>query len=257
MKTIFWVIILLILAGVLALGLKKTTEAFEPNIEIVVSRYNEDLEWLKSKKFRYPTTIYNKGTNDNFYKPKGCKVVKLPNVGVCVHTYLHHIIENYDNLSEITMFLPGSCMDSHKQNKTLTTLSKTMATKNTVFIVNKHENNILDDISISNFQLDDWKSTNVQNQELNTESSLKKCKIRPFGKWYNQNFPNITVNSINYHGIFSISKAHIQNRSKDSYKELIKFVQTHKNEECAHYFERAFLAVFHPIPDEFLYNLST
>jgi aromatic ring-opening dioxygenase LigB subunit len=148
-------------------------------------------------------------------------------------------------------------MDSHKQNKTLTTLSKTMATKNTVFIVNKHENNILDDISISNFQLDDWKSTNVQNQELNTESSLKKCKIRPFGKWYNQNFPNITVNSINYHGIFSISKAHIQNRSKDSYKELIKFVQTHKNEECAHYFERAFLAVFHPIPDEFLYNLST
>lgn len=80
MNLIFWVIILLILAGVIAVSLQKTLEAFEPNIEIVVSRYNEDLQWLKNKKFGYPTTIYNKGDNDIFYKPKGCKVIKLQNI---------------------------------------------------------------------------------------------------------------------------------------------------------------------------------
>jgi len=94
--------------------IKKTTEAFEPNIELVVSRYNEDLEWLKNKKFRYPTTIYNKGTNDNFYKPKGCKVVKLPNVGREGHTYLHHVIDHYDSLPQLTIFLPGSADDKRK-----------------------------------------------------------------------------------------------------------------------------------------------
>jgi hypothetical protein len=50
--------------------------------------------------------------------------------------------------------------------------------------------------------------------------------------------------------IFAVSNQHIKNRSKESYKELIKYVNRNKNEECAHYIERAILAVFHPIPDE-------
>ena len=259
MALIIWIILLLILAYVLTYFLKKTMEGFNEsntqNIHLVVARYNEDLAWLKNKKFyNYPVTIYNKGVNDDFYKPKDCKVIKLPNVGVCVHTYLHHIIENYDKLPDVTVFLPGSCMDAKKRKKTLLTLSKTQNTQNSVFLVIKSEGDILNDMY--NFTLNNWKSTNVQNSELNGESDLKKCEIRPFGNWYNQTFPNIKIDSINYHGIFSVSKTHIQNRPKESYQELIKFVQTHKNEECAHYFERAFLAVFHPVPDNCLYNVN-
>ena len=42
-------------------------------------------------------------------------IINLENVGVCVHTYFYHIIEHYDNLDDIIVFLPGSCMDENKK----------------------------------------------------------------------------------------------------------------------------------------------
>ena len=37
------------------------------NIEIVVSRYNESLEWLNDEPFvKYPVICYNKGVNDHY-----------------------------------------------------------------------------------------------------------------------------------------------------------------------------------------------
>jgi hypothetical protein len=64
----------------------------------------------------------------------------------------------------------------------------------------------------------------------------------------------VTINGVNYFTIFAVSREHIRNRSKESYKELINLVNKDKNEETAHYFERAFLAVFHPIPDYCIYK---
>jgi len=86
-------------------------ENFENNnIVIIISRYNENLEWLKEEPFnKYPVIIYNKGPNDDFYKPDNLiKIVKLDNVGREGHTYLHHIINNYDNLYNINILFPGS-----------------------------------------------------------------------------------------------------------------------------------------------------
>ena len=52
-------------------------EGFENNITIVISRYNEDLEWLNDEKYiRYPITIYNKGINDDFYTIKIIWIIK-------------------------------------------------------------------------------------------------------------------------------------------------------------------------------------
>ena len=77
------------------------------NIEIVISRYNENLEWLNYEPFnKYKNIIYNKGPNDDFCKTNNIKVFNLENIGRCDHTYLFHIIENYDNLADITVFLP-------------------------------------------------------------------------------------------------------------------------------------------------------
>jgi len=43
-------------------------------IEIVVSRYNEELKWLNEDPFsRYPVICYNKGVNEN-YKIKNMKI---------------------------------------------------------------------------------------------------------------------------------------------------------------------------------------
>jgi len=240
MNTIFWVIILLILAAVIAVGLKKTVETFEPRIEIVVSRYNEDLVWLKSKKFRYPTTIYNKGTNDNFYKPKGCKVVKLPNVGRESHTYLYHVINHYDSLSHLTIFLPGSAEIPHKMhriNKVMASIKKKCVS---TFPVDHHK-----DVKTHfyNFVLDNYGSTHGANSKVNPENMLTPASVRPFGKWYEKHFDK-DIEYMGHAGIFAVSDIHIKQYNKEYYENLIKELNVSSNPEVGHYFERAWVAVF-------------
>jgi hypothetical protein len=79
--------------------------------EIVIARYNEDLSWLKNIPKTIKITIYNKGINDienmkNLEKIK-YNIIKLPNIGRESHTYLYHIINNYDNLADKTIFCQG------------------------------------------------------------------------------------------------------------------------------------------------------
>ena len=231
-------------------------ESNNNTIELVVSRYNEDLEWLNNEEYfqNIPVTIYNKNeeNNENFYKPNNVKhIIPLENVGVCNHTYLYHIINNYDNLANVTIFLPGSCMDAHKKEKTLQTIQKTKETKNSVFLVSYYNKGVLN--TLYDFIIDNYVVANSKNYELNKSDKLKQCSIRPFGKWYETVFPNININHVNYQSIFSVSREHILNRSKESYQEILNYVNTYKNEESAHYIERTFLAIFYPIPDKCLF----
>lgn len=77
-----------------------------PAIEIVVARYREDLGWLESLQ-HWPTTVYDKGD------PQAAHA--LPNVGREADTYLQHIVQHYDELAEVTVFLQGNPFD-HVQN---------------------------------------------------------------------------------------------------------------------------------------------
>jgi len=72
--------------------------------EIVVAYYKENIEWLGNVK-DYKITIYNKSP---FNIPN---TIKLKNVGREMHTYFYHIIENYDNLSDVTFFTQGNPFD--------------------------------------------------------------------------------------------------------------------------------------------------
>jgi hypothetical protein len=75
---------------------------------IIVARYNENVEW--TKQFTN-VIIYNKGNKlDNGYNE-----VFLNNVGREGHTYYKYICENYEKLSEYTIFLQGRPID-HSPN---------------------------------------------------------------------------------------------------------------------------------------------
>ena len=81
-------------------------------IHFVVSRYNEYLEWLPKLLIKFPgsiCTVYNKG--DDIIGHELYNVVPLKNVGRETDTYLHHVIFNYDNLDDVTVFLQGSPFD--------------------------------------------------------------------------------------------------------------------------------------------------
>ena len=72
------------------------------DFEIVVARYDENLDWCKNYlKF---TTVYNKGSPIDI----DCYKFNIPNIGHLADTILKHIIFNYNNLSNVTFFTHGS-----------------------------------------------------------------------------------------------------------------------------------------------------
>ena len=80
---------------------------------IVVARYQEDVDWVNDLKYIFINTriqpfIYNKGTPLEHYP---LSYISLSNVGRESHTYLYHIIHNYDNLSDLVFFTQGTPFD--------------------------------------------------------------------------------------------------------------------------------------------------
>lgn len=74
-------------------------------VGVVIARYLEDVYWLHDLNPNYKIYLYNKG--DYIATP----YISLPNVGREAHTYLYHIIENYDNLDEFTVFIQADPFD--------------------------------------------------------------------------------------------------------------------------------------------------
>tara|TARA_R100000734_G_C3318980_1_gene113927 strand:+ start:6241 stop:6972 length:732 start_codon:yes stop_codon:yes gene_type:complete len=78
---------------------------------LVVSNYNWDLEWLKMT-YDYGfspqnTVIYDKSDVDKDLSHLG-EVIKSPNVGANQFDILRFIIENYENLPDISIFIKGN-----------------------------------------------------------------------------------------------------------------------------------------------------
>lgn len=84
-------------------------------IQLVVARYLEDLSWLNNIPPQITARVYDKSPSGN-----------LPNVGREAHTYLHHIVENYDALPGLTIFAQGKPFDhAFDFHKTLRALAAT------------------------------------------------------------------------------------------------------------------------------------
>lgn len=215
------------------------------SVDIIISRFNEDLKWTTEGIFNdYKYIVYNKGDNDDFEKTNIKNVINIPNVGRCDHTYLYHIVNNYNNLSDIVVFLPGSLDLGYKKNVAIAILNRIKCNNNAVFI-GEYSDNIK--VKFDDFKLDNWSSTNIQNLEKNTESSLQLSKIRPFGNWFKYYFGNKVIKTFCYWGVFSIDKRDIIQHKIARYIILLHQVNTSSNPEIGHYLERSWCAVFNPM----------
>lgn len=223
-----------------------------PTMNIIVARYNEKLKWTNTAPFnKYKYMVYNKGSNEDFEKKNVYKTINLPNLGREAHTYLYHIINNYDNLADINVFLPGSVDTNHKMFKKEMYATKIIdyieKYKNAVFLSfgKPKNNNILEEFY--DFKMDEYVSTTVENKNINNETILRKSKYRPYHKWFNNNFGDISVPYFIYHGIFSVNKQDILSKPKKYYENLLKLVDDHSNPEDGHFFERSWAAIFYPL----------
>jgi len=214
-------------------------------IEIIISRFNEDLKWTREGIFNeYKYVVYNKGDNENFDKTNITNIININNVGRCDHTYLYHIVNKYDNLSDITVFFPGSLDLTHKKEKAIQILNG-IKNYNSAIFLGEYSDNIKN--KFNDFKLDNWSSSNSQNLTKNNESKLELSKIRPYGNWFKYYFGNKIIKSFCYWSVFSIDKRDIIQHKINRYIILLSILSNSSNPEVGHYIERSWCAIFYPM----------
>jgi hypothetical protein len=246
--------ILVILFSFLVVSLKILAESFEfyenrynKDIQIVIARFKEDLDFLKDDTIHdFDVIIYNKGPpiTDPFVL-NNYKIIDLENVGKIDHTILYHIIQNYNHLHDTTVFIPASIfhMDNklHQLNMIMNTLNNDKDS-NSALISYKMNQPVIKELY--DFKLDEWKSSSQSNWDPKVDNEMLPSPIRPFGEWYKKMFGDKQVDEIFMYGIFAVSKEQIRNNPIEKYKELISFVDSHPNPEVGHYLERSWTTLF-------------
>jgi hypothetical protein len=214
-------------------------EADNRTIEIVVANYEERVDWLEEipEQFYTKLTIYNKGSAKNYKFPKMTSV-NLPNIGHCDHTYLYHVVNNYDTLADVTIFLPGSVwtQPTKKEN----------ADKMISFInIHKRPTLVCGDnpASHKNFSIDKWEVSSPENSRFSSQHKLTPASIRPFGAWFAAHFPGEKHECVSFFGIVSASKEGIRKRPKEFYQGLLNEVSM-PSPEAGHYTERSWANTF-------------
>ena len=220
-------------------------------MDVVVARYEEDISWVKTIPEHLYTRIivYNKGEEAEFDLPKSI-VQTLPNMGRESHTYLHHVIENYDSLADITLFLPGSAWTRGDKKERVERLVDYLKENRTSIIIGHKDDRMINDTY--NFSIDTWTVTNTENRRKNPESSLTPSLDRPLRNWFEKRFEGESMNCVSFTGIIAVSRDDIRKRSKEFYEGLYK-EHSHTNPEVVHYSERVWKNIF-SIDDDKCHN---
>jgi hypothetical protein len=151
------------------------------NLSMVVARYNENIDWVKKYK---NVIVYNKGDSTNLESSQ-IPFNTLDNVGREGHTFIYHIINNYNNLSNWTVFVQGNPFD-HCPNF-YEKIDKLYENNNNLEI-NNDFNFLSDTIYNSNISNCPYHSgiplKNVYNQIFNTEEEEKPIIFSPGAQFY-------------------------------------------------------------------------
>jgi hypothetical protein len=231
---------------------------------IVVTRYKENLDFLDAPEFcraGIEYIVYNKGGGggggggggEDLKKPNNPRVtyIELENVGMCDHTVFYHIVNNYDNLHDTTLFIPASIGHpdmKYKLDKTLHILNAAMESPGkSVFKYEEKYENIKE--HYKNFIINYWNPRHESNREANYKidsnyGQLIPSKYRPFSAWYNNHFGDTITNYVSLWCIFAVSREYIHRRPIEFYMDLLEELSVGANIEVGHYMERAWQAVF-------------
>jgi len=250
---LFWAIIIVL--TIILIRYNKIKESFLSDrilkelitIDCVVARYNESVKWIFMPEFSNVTRfiIYNKGNPLNIKLPSNAIEIPLENVGKCDHTFLHHIVYNYNFLADVTLFVSGRANDPRKGPKIIKTMKLVDKTHTSVFIGNRCK--IPDDEY--NFTLSNYLSSNLENQVGKGKiEQITPAKIRPFGDWFNFHWPDKKNNIIVYQSTFAVHRKHINQHPKGYYIKLYEELNYDINPEAGHFLERSWAMIFHPYP---------
>ena len=242
-----------------------TTTTSHQKCIIVIARFQEKLEWIKTAPYnKFNLIIYNKGNNDDFTKTdKILEIINLPNIGRESHTYIYHIINTHKKYNpEITVFFPGSLESKFKRNDSLIILRllESTAYKKSVFVGQIHDDTQLEEqLNLSETK---YSSSHQLNKKHIPTSTVFPAKYRPYKKWLKNMKLKIT-NFITFYGTFSLHRNVINKYNSAYYTTLINQLQPPKltpkslvnysNPETGFFFERSWATIFYS-PKNILYD---
>lgn len=204
------------------------------NFEIVVAHYNEDLKRLEP--YAKNAIIYHKWSDD-FKKIKCKKRIVLPNIWRESHTYLYHIVNNYNDLADYTLFFQWWIEDHIETwfvyksiNDYVNEVEKHWFSCSQLFFLIKKNPQI-------NFS---WKF-----EEMIRLWSLKKSQLS-FSEFYKALFNKKQPMLLPYFyaANFWVSKDLIKERDKEFYKRALELIPNYSNPIEWHYYERLWFTIF-------------
>ena len=200
--------------------------------QMVIARYNENLDWLL--KFKDIVIVYNKGSyNSSLNK---FNVISLPNIGRESHTYLYHIINNYDNLADRTIFFQGKISD-HK----IVDIEDYF--KDDDFIGKLEAVNL----NLLYKKIDHhgkWKQEYLSGEMRPAYLTPIEWLTRIIGVKLSNEIMNTKKIKMVWGANFSVSKDTILMKPKIFYENAIRLLENHVNPEEGHYFERSWYTIF-------------
>lgn len=206
------------------------------NVQYVIARYNEDIEWLL---YTYKDIIiYNKGEKCLFHNQ-----ILLSNVGREAHTYLYHIVNNYDKLADITVFSQANIADHCGMNyigfydRLISGCRLHGISQNFYTISSKPGNGVDREFNFT------AKNDLHMRYKVPMESIMKISYGEWFDRYIQKPFPTDWTRM--YVGaIFAVSKEKIHSRSKEFYEKILKQLEHDNAPIEAHFLERSWYYLF-------------
>lgn len=216
-------------------------------LQVVLCRYDEtagemNQEFLNSKN----TLLYNKGKNDISLSP-GVSVINTENVGREVHAYLYHIVHNWDNLADVTLF--SQCRtDDHPNILSIDEYASTTSFKAVV------ENQGVGFLTC-NPQEGEGGWAHVRWPEGRWSQAFEGGAISPspytlkefYQKYVCSVLPEEDKCVTLLYGTFSVTRTCIRQKPVEYFRTLLDVVSRHQQPEEIHYLERLWAYVFLPV----------
>lgn len=157
---------------------------------LIVARYNEDVVWLKNIHCMDSVFLYNKGKELD-------GAIQLANINREAHTYVYHIISNYDSLADYNFFLQGNPFP-HIQNVNKDNLNEALSLIS-----------CLGHAPLFNTFLTDWTGLSLACFKDCLQGSPENIQFSPGAQWV-------------------VTKESIQSKSKQFYERLFENLKVNR-----------------------------
>lgn len=205
-------------------------------ISVVVARYNEDIEWVQDIDPSHQIIVYNKSLEDIESPQVNVQIINnVANVGREAYSYVRYIVEHYDELPDVVVFLQGnpddhiawlSMSSSEFVNALINDALQQGVSAMTVFSCTETN---------GSYTIDEW------------YTPIKPSPIRPFGEWFKTYFGyELPCDPLRWipGAQFAVRKDHILQHPRSFYVRLLRMIDHHVNPEEIYYLERSWYLMF-------------